>query len=503
VAARERFAAGSGILRWMPRAVAEAHAPEDVVALLRWAAAEGVPIVPRGGGTAMPGSNVGPGVVLVFGPGFAQVEWAGPGRLRVGVGATLAAAQAEANRRGWRFPVDPSSAPWCTWGGAVSTNAAGPRTVRFGSVRRWVEAIDLVGGDGGRRVLRRDAGGAVDAPTGFHAWAARLRADAALVRSRWPRVTKNSSGYALREFLDGDDLVDLLVGAEGTLGILLAAEIALTRRPAHEGLLLVALPDLEALGSAVAVLRPLGPATLELIDDVLLARVPSEERAAAGVPADAAGLLLVTAEGEDEVAVRATLAAWADAVRPWAAATATLTAPAALAAVWRWRRHASLRLATEYAPRVSMQFIEDCVVPVAALGAFVRGLRDILAAHELPAAFFGHAGDGNLHVNPLVDVRRPDWRTAVRAVLEATVEQVVRLGGTLSGEHGDGRLRAPYLERIWGPELVAHFRGLKAVWDPANVLNPGVKLPVPGQDPLDGLGPFETGWRPPRPVDVA
>lgn len=493
---------GSGILRVVPAAVAEARSVDDVVALVRWAAAEGVALIPRGGGTAMPGSNVGPGVVLLFGPAFQHVTWVASDRLRVGVGATLGATQAEALRRGWRFPVDPSSAPWCTWGGALGTNAAGPRTVRFGSVRRWVAALDVVGGDGERRTLRRGASDPA-LPAGFSAWAGTLRADAAAVSASWPAVLKNSSGYALRDFLASGDALDLLVGAEGTLAVVLEAEVRLLPRPAAEGLLLVALADWNALAPAVGALRPLAPTTLELLDEVLLARVPAAERAAAGVPDDATALLLASAEGDDEATVQRALATWAEAVRPWAAATVSLLAPAARAAVWRWRREASLRLATEYAPRVSMQFVEDCVVPLERLGDFVRDLRRILEDHGLPAAFFGHAGDGNLHVNPLVDVRRPDWRSTVRSVLEAAVDLVARLGGTLSGEHGDGRLRAPFLERIWAPQLVAHFRALKQVWDPAGILNPGVKLALPGQDPLAALGPYEEGWRPPRPADDA
>src|SRR5690606_39084488 len=105
----------------------------------------------------------------------------------------------------------------------------------------------------------------------------------------------------------------------------------------------------------------------------------------------------------------------------------------------------------------------------------------------MDAVVFGHAGDGNVHVNPLVEVGRPDWRDRVRAVLEATVDLVAELGGTLSGEHGDGRLRAPFLERIWSPPLAGAFRAVQRHLDPTCIFNPGVILPLTGQDPLDGL----------------
>jgi FAD/FMN-containing dehydrogenase len=134
-----------------------------------------------------------------------------------------------------------------------------------------------------------------------------------------------------------------------------------------------------------------------------------------------------------------------------------------------------------------MQFIEDGVVPIARLADYVRLLRSTLARHRLPAVIFGHAGDGNLHVNPLVDVREPGWRDTVEAVLLEIADGVAALGGTLSGEHGDGRLRAPLLERIWGEEMVGLFRTVKEAFDPHGILNPGVILPLAGQRPLDGL----------------
>ena len=129
------------------------------------------------------------------------------------------------------------------------------------------------------------------------------------------------------------------------------------------------------------------------------------------------------------------------------------------------------------------------MVPPDALGAYLSGLEEILRAADTDAVIFGHAGDANIHVNPLLDVRRSSWRDAARAILMDTVDLVADLGGTLSGEHGDGRLRAPFVERIWGPKLTACFEKTKATLDPAGILNPGVIIPCPNQDPLEGLWP--------------
>jgi FAD/FMN-containing dehydrogenase len=156
--------------------------------------------------------------------------------------------------------------------------------------------------------------------------------------------------------------------------------------------------------------------------------------------------------------------------------------------LWEVRHAASplIARATERG-RVSTQFIEDSVVPVAAVPAYLLGLDEILGRAGTEAVVFGHAGDGNIHVNPLVDVRTPGWRDRVRTILEETVTLVAELGGTLSGEHGDGRVRAPFLDRIWSPPLAAAFREVKTRLDPGGLMNPGVIVPLPGQDPLEGL----------------
>jgi FAD/FMN-containing dehydrogenase len=154
---------------------------------------------------------------------------------------------------------------------------------------------------------------------------------------------------------------------------------------------------------------------------------------------------------------------------------------------WHVRHAASPLIAKLAGERISMQFIEDGVVPVDRLADYVRLLRRVLAANDLPAVIFGHAGDGNLHVNPLVDIGAPGWKARLEAIVYEVAEGVAALGGTMAGEHGDGRLRAPLVEIIWGAEIVECFRAVKRAFDPLGILNPGVILPLPGQRPLDAI----------------
>jgi FAD/FMN-containing dehydrogenase len=163
--------------------------------------------------------------------------------------------------------------------------------------------------------------------------------------------------------------------------------------------------------------------------------------------------------------------------------------PEGMEALWETRHAANPVLGRALAQgRRSTQFIEDCVVPPTRVHDFLTGLDHILDEHRTQAVVFGHVGDGNLHVNPLVDLTRSGWREEVRAILEDTVELVAGLGGTLAGEHGDGRLRTPYLHRFFDPDVIHAFGTVKAILDPAGILNPGVIVPVPGMDPLEGLG---------------
>ena len=134
-----------------------------------------------------------------------------------------------------------------------------------------------------------------------------------------------------------------------------------------------------------------------------------------------------------------------------------------------------------------MQFIEDSVVPIEALSRYIRGIEAALARQGWEGVIFGHAGDGNLHVNPLVDFQDPEWRTRVLAVIDEVVDLVRDAGGTLSGEHGDGRVRAPFLHRVWPVPYLSAFRRVKETLDPSGLLNPGVILPLEGQDPLRGF----------------
>jgi FAD/FMN-containing dehydrogenase len=477
--ARAAYAEGAGIFRILPAAVCVPVDREDVASVVHWAGTHGVALVPRGAGSAMGGGNVGDGVILDLTGLPHRLELDPSRRLaRTSASVSLSELGLRADAAGLRLPPDPSSSSWATSGGVVSTNAAGARSVRYGSVRRWVEAVEMVTADAEVVELRRGSRGDAQALDRFEREAAPLiRAAAVEIAARFPRTRKNSSGYALDHYLATGDPLDLVIGAEGTLGVVTAVAWRLDPVPASRGGLRVALPSLDPLAEVVAALLQSEPSAVELLDRTFLELVGEGGSEA---------VVLVEIEGETPAAVRSAINASAKAVRSLASRVDTgLTADAA-ARLWALRHAASPILAGLPEDRRSLQVIEDACVPVERMSDYVRAVREGAGARGIPAVIFGHAGDGHIHVNLLPRITEPDWESRVAILLEEVTDIVVQLGGTPSGEHGDGRLRAPLLSRVYGREVVSHFERVKRSFDPLGILNPGVIL-TDGQPPVSRL----------------
>ena len=441
----------------MPLAVAVPADADDVVALVRWSHATGTPLIPRGSGSSMSGGAIGPGVIVdlsrldAIGPVIDQRITVGPGAIRAKVDAAAAAS-------GLRFPVDPSSGAFCTIGGMAATNAAGAHSLLRGSMRPWVTALDCVFADGTRRLVRRGTP---------HEWGGPVEHLA---------VRKNSSGYYL-----GGDLIDLLVGSEGTLAFFVGVELMLDARPTATTSLFAAFPTLDAAVEGAAGAREAGAAACELLDRTFL------DFAKVDCPVGTEAVLLI--EFED---LRAGIEL------PSASRVDVAREPEAQRALWELR-HAASPILSRLDPHLkSMQFIEDGCVPPTRLAEYVLGVRAALTDQGVRGVIFGHAGDAHVHVNPLIDVHEASWRERVAALLAEVKALTARLGGTLTGEHGDGRLRTPLLDAVWHQSTLERFAAVKNGFDPDHRLNPGVKVPLPGQQPLGDIK-YDPALPPPPP----
>ena len=496
--ARAAYAEGAGIYRIVPRAVSLPADLDDLVQLVRWAADGHIPLIARGAGSGMGGGNVGEGVIVdltrMDGPGL-EVRRA-ERRARTRAGTSLGELEAAAAQEGLRLPPDPSSWRWATVGGVVSTNAAGARSVRYGSVRRWVEALTLVTADGDVARLERGGEPAPPFPASRTAALERFERDAApairgartLIGSRFPRTTKNSSGYALDAYLASGDVLDLVVGAEGTLGFVTDVDWRLDAVPPARAGLRILLRDYATLTELVERLVGLGASSVELMDRTFLELVAAHggDYAAAPHGPGIESILLVELEAATPDELRSLAEAAVAVARPLSFEVDAALSRDGAERLWRLRHAASPILAGLPPDRRSLQVIEDGCVPVARVGDYIAAVRRAAAARGLAVVIFGHAGDGNVHVNLLPEVGRAGWETEIAALLEEVTDAVVRLGGVPSGEHGTGRLRAGFLERVYGPEIVDLFRRIKASFDPLGILNPGIILPS-GEPPIARL----------------
>jgi FAD/FMN-containing dehydrogenase len=466
----------------------------DLRTLVQWAHETRTPLIPRGSGTSMAGGAIGAGVIA----DVSRLRDISPvdadRHIRVGPGVLRAEVDAAAGDRGLQFPVDPSSGAYCTVGGMASTNAAGAHTLKYGSMRPWVAALDCIFDDGTRALIRRGQ----SPPAGIPAVERFLRDAAPAIRAADPaalehaRVRKDSSGYAVACYARSGDLVDLLVGSEGTLALFAGIELALAERPGATASLLAAFPSLEAAVDGARAARDAGASACELLDRTFLDLVREAthtDGTTARLPADTDAVLLIELEAASPAAAREMAAEVSREMSASGAARVDMALGAdAEAALWELRHAASPALARLDPSLKSMQVIEDGAVPPEHLAAYVRGVRAAMRKQGIRGAIFGHAGDAHIHVNPLVDVRDPAWRDKLRALLGDVIELTTRLGGTLSGEHGDGRLRAPLEAMMWpGPDALAPrlFRAVKAAFDPGGILNPGSKVARPG-DPVLG-----------------
>ncbi len=415
----------------VPPCVVRAEAAADVAKALRACEAHGVAVVARGAGTGRTGGATVtvPSVVVDTSGlvGIKDIDRAN-GLAVVGVGLRTGALHAAVEAEGLFYPPDPQSAEWCCVGGNLAENAGGPRAVKYGVTRDWVLGVEAV-----------HIGGAT------------------VQHGR--RTAKGVTGY---------DTVGTLVGSEGTLAVFTEATVRLTALPTAVRGVLAVFADAVAAGRAVALLLSAGarPRCIELLDAICCEVMRADDPSV--LPAGAGAALIIEVDGFDEVAVAreseraAECCVAAGAVSAQEAVDATERA-----ALWAVRRVMSRALRKRAAHKLS----EDVVVGRARVPELIARVQVISADEGVVMPTYGHAGDGNLHVNLLWD--RDDEVPAVHRAIERLFRATLDLGGTLSGEHGIGVMKAPYLAWEQSAELIAVQRRIKAAFDPKGLLNPG------------------------------
>ena len=472
---RALYSSDASLYRVVPEAVCVPANTRELTDAVDRALADRLPVTMRGAGTSCAGNAVGPGLVIdtrrldgivSLDPSSARAV-AQPGVVQ---GVLSIAGRAH----GLRFGPDPSTANRCTVGGMIGNNACGSRALGYGKTSDVIEGLELIAGTGERLNLRRgDDLRTHPSPIvqGLH----RLTmANLGLIRTEFGRFARQVSGYALHHLLPehGFDVTRFLVGSEGTLGVITRAEVRLSHDPGHRCLVVLGYPTLADAADAVPSVLAFRPTACEGLD----ARIVDVVRArhGAGAVPDlpvGAGWLLVELAGDDagEVADRAA------ALTIGRAAARVIAEPAEQATLWRLRSdgagYAAIALTDPAHPGW-----EDAAVPTERLGDYLRDFEHLLAEHGLHGLPYGHFGEGCVHCRIDFPLGRVGGAAGYRRFVEAAADLVASYGGSLSGEHGDGRARSALLERMYSPAALNLFAQVKALFDPGDLLNPGVMV---------------------------
>jgi FAD/FMN-containing dehydrogenase/Fe-S oxidoreductase len=466
---RELYAVDASLYRRLPLGALLACGPDDLCLAVEVCARHGIPLTMRGAGTSLAGQAVGRGLVVDCSR-LRDIEVdAGSMSARVGPGVVLDDLNRAAAGHGLAFGPDVATSSRATLGGMIGNNSAGARSLKYGMTADNLAELDVVLADGTRACLR--AGG--PAPPALDA-VREIATDAG-----FPALMRRVSGYALDRLTGpAPDWPAFLAGSEGTLAVLREATVRLVRPPAERALAIVPFAHVDDALEAVPGLLDTDPSAIELMDAALVdpANRQPVERALLGIVGHAPAMLVVEYSGEaGEARARA---------RATAVAGATVVhAPAEQAAVWAIRRTGIARALRPEGDEKPIPFIEDPAVPPVQLAPFAREVRRLLADEGMgDAVWYGHASVGCLHIRPMLDLRAPGAIPRMRRVAEGVADLVSAHGGSLSGEHGDGRLRGELLPRMYGPDLLARFAAAKRALDPAGILNPGI---IVDPDPLD------------------
>ncbi|WP_338051629.1 FAD-binding and (Fe-S)-binding domain-containing protein [Pseudonocardia acidicola] len=475
---RAMYSADASNYRRVPIGVVAPRDAPDVEAAVAVCREHGVPVLPRGAGTSIAGQAVNTAVVLDFTKHMNGIVEIDPDArtARVQPGLVLDTLRDAARPHGLTFGPDPSTHNRCTLGGMIGNNACGSHSVAWGKTVDNVHALDVLTYRGERLTLGRGepGPGAGGIPGALRDLRDKLADD---VRSGFPDLTRRVSGYNLDQLLpeNGFDLAKAVVGTEGTCATVLGATVRLVESPAARALAVLGFPDAYIAADNVVVVREHNPLTIEGMDAGLIAALRAHnpvERASRALP-EGGGWLYVETGGDTREAAEAAAHAVVTAMRPYGVTGSVVVGdPAAMKALWRIREDGAGILTRSPDGGEAWPGWEDAAVPPQRFGAYLREFDALLARHDRRGAYYGHFGDGCLHVRIDFDLLTRAGIANFRAFMTDAADLVVAHGGSLSGEHGDGQARAELLPRMYPPQIIAAFEEFKAIWDPDERMNP-------------------------------
>jgi len=507
--ARRYFSTDSSVFSVVPAMIVYPRNENDVrkTARFTWQLAERgriIPITARGSGTDQSGGALGNGIVLVFPAHMNKILEldSKTGSVVVEPGINYGKLQQTLHTHARFLPPFPSSFEYCTVGGSVANNASGEKTIKYGDTRKYVKGARVVLANGevietrrlSKRELNKKLGLATFEGEIYRNLDSLIEENSGLLKNLNPDVTKNSAGYALDEVKRKDgsfDLTPLIVGSQGTLGIV--TEVTLNTEAHNPNTTLIAafFNDLEVAQEVVLELRKLPemPSAIEMVDENLLQFVathnPNQLKEIITAPFPKAVLLIEFDNLNDRLQKKLTKKTQ-KILQKFDVEHQIETDSMRKDELWKIRHSAAAVLSHVDGNAKAVPIIEDGIVPIDRFKEYIEAVYAIFDTYNVKIAMWGHAGNANLHMQPFLDLGQVGDRQKVFRIIEEYYSMVIRLGGSTSGEHNDGRLRGPYLEKMYGRDVYALFGKLKLLFDPYGTLNPGVKMNVT----LDDIKPL-------------
>jgi FAD/FMN-containing dehydrogenase/Fe-S oxidoreductase len=489
--ARAAYAADASNYRQVPLGVVLPRSVEDIVAAMAVALEHRVPILARGGGTSQCGQGVNAALVFDCSKYLHRVLHVDPAaRLAlVEPGAVCDTLRDAAERHALTFAPDPATHSRCTLGGMIGNNSCGPHSVMAGKTVENIERLEVLTYDGAR--FWCGANERLESLTGRKAEIYRdLKALADrygdLIRSRFPKIKRRVSGYNLDQLLpeNGFHVARALVGSEGTCALTLQAEARLVQSPQHRVLVVRGFPDIFAAGDAVPQILAAGPIACEGLDEAIIGGLKSRGLRLADIallpPGKAWMMVEFGSDSRQEVLAQAK-----------SIPGTLIDDPVLMARIWSIRETGASATALNLGGEGPDPVVgwEDAAVDPLRVGDYLREFTALVARFGYHTSIYGHFGDGCIHARIDFQLRTREGVAQWRQFLESAARLVVKYGGSLSGEHGDGQAKAEFLPVMYGPELMQAFREFKAIWDPGNRMNPGKLIDPYRADENLRLGP--------------
>ncbi|MFI5240410.1 MAG: FAD-binding oxidoreductase [Candidatus Saccharimonadia bacterium] len=489
------YANDAGIFSVEPTGVVYPFNTQDIITTVKFvaeraASGKQLSITPRGKGTDLGGGAIGSGLILSFPSHMNRMLKLEKHSVTVQPGINYTTLQRILQSHGRYLPPYPSSQDVSTIGGAVANNAAGEKSLKYGSTRNFVRALSIVLSDGSIIETRRLNGRELSRKKGLSTFEGEIyrKIDALIdqkreiIRSARPKVTKNTSGYAIWDVKTKDgsfDLGQLIIGSQGSLGLLSSISLKTEQYNAKTTLVLGYFDSIRNATEAIIKLKRLNPSVMESINDDLLKFVSSEYPGIYDnvISAPFPKIVLIV-EFDDFSQIRQVVKArqTLKIMKSHGSDAKISTKVREQQAIWRMRRNSASIIWQAKSKHLAIPIIEDAIVPLPMIPEFLDCLSKLLHKYNIESGIWGHAGDGHFHLLPLIDVGVQKNREAALKLANDFYALVAKLGGSFAGEHNDGILRTPYLDKLYSPAMINIFREIKTIFDPHNIFNPGKKV---------------------------